>query len=107
MMAERLRSMLAKRGVEAWYIEIVMRLFYGWYMVGAGSALQFLQAGLMTPSFCAYVAGLQAGRGWSKNALSGAAALQQKESANLWRPPRSFIAPFRPQSMIPLGTSGF
>src|SRR6267143_449397 len=59
------------------------RLFYGWYMVGAGSALQFLQAGLMTQSFGAYVAVLQAERGWSKTALSGAAALQQLEGAIL------------------------
>ena len=47
------------------------RLFYGWYMVAAGSAMQFLQAGLMTQSFGAYVAVLQAERGWSKTALSG------------------------------------
>ena len=60
-----------------------MRLFYGWYMVGAGSALQFLQAGLMTQSFGVYVAVLQAERGWSKTALSAAAALQQMESAML------------------------
>ena len=43
-------------------------------MVGAGSGLQFLQAGLMTQAFGAYVAVLQEERGWSKTALSGAAA---------------------------------
>jgi len=59
------------------------RLFYGWYMVGAGASLQFLLAGLMSQSFGAYVAVLQAERGWSKTALSGAAALQQMESAIL------------------------
>ena len=59
------------------------RLFYGWKMVAAGSALQFLQAGLMTQSFGAYVAVLQDERGWSKTALSGAAALQQMEAAIL------------------------
>src|SRR5918911_1332463 len=58
-------------------------LFYGWYMVGAGASLQFLLAGLMSQSFGAYVAVLQAERGWSKTALSGAAALQQMESAIL------------------------
>lgn len=58
-----------------------MSRFHGWKMVGAGSALQFLQAGLMQQSFGAYVAVLSAERGWSKTALSGAAALQSLETA--------------------------
>jgi len=82
---------------------MVMRLFYGWYMVGAGSALQFLQAGLMTQSFGAYVAVLQAERGWSKTALSGAAALQQMESAMLGPLLGWFIDRFGPQGMIRVG----
>src|SRR3954471_17419035 len=52
-------------------------------MVAAGSGLQFLQAGLMTQAFGAYVAVLQDEQGWSKTALSGAAALQQMEVAIL------------------------
>jgi MFS family permease len=80
-----------------------MRLFYGWYMVAAGSALQFLQAGLMTQSFGAYVAVLQAERGWSKTALSGAAALQQMESAMLGPLLGWFIDRFGPQGMIRVG----
>jgi sugar phosphate permease len=59
------------------------RLFYGWKMVGAASGLQFLQAGLMMHSFGAYVAVLSEERGWSKTALSGAAALHQMETALL------------------------
>ncbi len=50
-------------------------------MVSAGSALQFLHAGLMQQSFGAYVAVLSAEKGWSKTALSGAAALQSVETA--------------------------
>ncbi|HYR37060.1 MAG TPA: MFS transporter, partial [Burkholderiales bacterium] len=79
------------------------RLFYGWYMVAAGSAMQFLQAGLMTQSFGAYVAVLQAERGWSKTALSGAAALQQMESAMLGPLLGWFIDRFGPQGMIRVG----
>src|SRR5256714_2640023 len=79
------------------------RLFYGWYMVGAGSALQFLQAGLMTQSFGAYVAVLQAERGWSKTALSGAAALQQMESAILGPLLGWFIDRFGPEALIRVG----
>jgi sugar phosphate permease len=59
------------------------RLFYGWKIVGAASGLQFLQAGLMMQSFGAYVAVLSEERGWSKTALSGAAALHQMETALL------------------------
>ena len=79
------------------------RFFYGWYMVGAGSALQFLQAGLMTQSFGAYVAVLQAERGWSKTALSGASALQQLEGAILGPLLGWFIDRFGPQGMIRVG----
>jgi sugar phosphate permease len=78
-------------------------LFYGWYMVAAGSAMQFLQAGLMTQSFGAYVAVLQAERGWSKTALSGAAALQQMEAAILGPILGWFIDRFGPQGMIRVG----
>ncbi|HEX9395529.1 MAG TPA: MFS transporter [Burkholderiales bacterium] len=80
-----------------------MRLFYGWKMVAAGSALQFLQAGLMTQSFGAYVAVLQAERGWSKTALSGAAALQQMEAAILGPLLGWFMDRFGPQGMIRVG----
>jgi sugar phosphate permease len=59
------------------------KIFYGWYMVGAATGLQFLQAGLMMQSFGAYVAVLSEERGWSKTALSGAAALHQMEVAVL------------------------
>lgn len=84
-----------------------MRLFYGWYMVGAGSALQFLQAGLITQSFGAYVAVLQAERGWSKTALSGAAALQQMEAALLGPVLGWIIDRFGPQGMIRVGVVVF
>lgn len=72
-------------------------------MVAAGSGLQFLQSGLMTQSFGAYLAVLQAERGWSKTALSGAAALQQLESAMLGPVLGWFIDRFGPQGMIRVG----
>ncbi len=72
-------------------------------MVAAGSGLQFLQAGLMTQSFGAYVAVLQEERGWSKTALSGAAALQQMEVAILGPVIGWFMDRFGPQGMIRVG----
>jgi sugar phosphate permease len=59
------------------------KMFYGWRMVGAAVGLQFLQAGLVTQAFGAYLAVLSEEQGWSKTALSGAAALQQMEVALL------------------------
>ena len=76
-------------------------------MVGAGSGLQFLQAGLMTQSFGAYVAVLQAERGWSKTALSGAAALQQMEGALLGPILGWLIDRFGPQIWIRIGVVVF
>jgi len=83
------------------------RIFYGWYMVAAGSGLQFLQAGLMTQAFGAYVAVLQEERGWSKTALSGAAALQQMEVAILGPVLGCFIDRFGPQGVIRVGVLVF
>ena len=59
------------------------RIFHGWWMVGAGCAMQFLQSCLLLQSFGAYVAVLRDDRGWSKTELAGAAALHQVEAAIL------------------------
>jgi MFS family permease len=59
------------------------KIFYGWKIVGAGSALQFLQCMLLTQAFGVYVAVLVEERGWSKTALSAAAALKATEVALL------------------------
>jgi MFS family permease len=83
------------------------KIFYGWYMVGAGSGLQFLQSGLMTQAFGAYVAILQEERGWSKTALSAAAALQQMEVAILGPVLGWLIDRFGPQIWIRIGVVVF
>jgi MFS family permease len=79
------------------------RRFYGWRMVGAACGLQFLQAGLVNQAFGAYVAVLQDDRGWSKTALSGAAALQQMETAILGPVLGWIIDRFGPQGLIRAG----
>jgi sugar phosphate permease len=76
-------------------------------MVGAGSGLQCLQSGLMTQAFGAYVALLQEERGWSKTALSGAAALQQMEVAILGPMLGWLIDRFGPQIWIRIGVVVF
>lgn len=60
-----------------------MKIFYGWRIVAAGGALQFVQSLLLNQAFGAYVAVLVDERGWSKTALSGAAALKSTETALL------------------------
>jgi MFS family permease len=57
--------------------------FYGWRLVAAGGALQFLQSLLLNQSFGVYLAVLVEDRGWSKTALAGAAALKSTEVALL------------------------
>jgi sugar phosphate permease len=61
----------------------IVKIFYGWRIVAAAGAIQCLQAGLLHSAFGAYVAVLADERGWSKTALSGAAALQSLEAAVL------------------------
>src|SRR5207247_355785 len=79
------------------------RIFYGWYMVAAGCGLQFLQSSLLMQSFGAYVAVLRDDRGWSKTALSGAAALHQMEAAILGPVLGWIIDRFGPQGLIRIG----
>src|SRR5688572_29444517 len=78
-------------------------VFYGWYMVGAAVGLQFLQAGLVSQAFGAYLAVLSEEQGWSKTALSGAAALQQMEVALLGPVLGWAIDRFGPKVFIRLG----
>src|SRR3979490_194144 len=83
------------------------RIFYGWYMVVAGCGLQFLQAALLMQSFGAYVAVLRDDRGWSKTALSGAAALHQMEAAILGPVLGWIIDRSGPQGLIRIGVVVF
>ena len=60
-----------------------MKIFYGWRIVFAGGALQFLQSVLLNQAFGVYLAVLVEDRGWSKTAVAGAAALKSTEAAVL------------------------
>lgn len=79
------------------------RIFYGWWMVAAGCAMQFLQSCLLLQAFGAYVAVLRDDRGWSKTELAGAAALHQVEAAILGPVLGWIIDRFGPQGVIRLG----
>jgi sugar phosphate permease len=79
------------------------RIFYGWWMVGAGSLMQFVQSTLLLNSFGAYFAILRDDRGWSKTELSGAAAMHQLEAAVLGPVLGWFLDRFGPQWVIRIG----
>ena len=72
-------------------------------MAGAACGIQFMLSALLIQSFGAYVAVLSDERGWSKTALSGAAALQSVESAIVGPALGFLIDRFGPQSMIRIG----
>ena len=83
------------------------KLFYGWRMVGAATGMQFLQSGLMNHAFGAYVALLTEEKGWSKTALSGAAAIQQMETAVLGPVLGWMLDRFGPQVFVRAGVVVF
>jgi sugar phosphate permease len=83
------------------------RVFYGWWMAGAGSLMQFVQSTLLLNSFGAYFAILRDDRGWSKTELSGAAAMHQLEAAVLGPVLGWFLDRFGPQWVIRIGVIVF
>jgi len=84
-----------------------MKIFYGWRIVIAGGALQFLQSLLLNQAFGAYLAVLVEDRGWSKTSLSGAAAMKSTETALLGPVLGWMIDRFGAQGMIRWGIVTF
>ena len=84
-----------------------MKIFYGWRMAGAACGIQFMFSALLSQAFGAYVAILSEERGWSKTALSGAAALQSVESAIMGPVLGWLMDRFGPQNMIRAGVVVF
>ncbi len=83
------------------------KIFYGWRVVGAGGALQFLQSVLLNQAFGVYVAVLVEERGWSKTALSAAAAMKSTEVALLGPILGWMVDRFGSQGMVRFGVVTF
>ncbi len=83
------------------------KIFYGWRIVLAGGALQFLQSVLLNSAFGVYVAVLVEEKGWSKTALSGAAALKSTEVALLGPILGWMVDRFGSQRIVRLGVIMF
>ncbi|OGA44370.1 MAG: hypothetical protein A3G25_09100 [Betaproteobacteria bacterium RIFCSPLOWO2_12_FULL_63_13] len=84
-----------------------MKIFWGWRIVAAGCTIQFLISWLMFQAFGAYFAVLAEEFGWSKTALSAAAALQPMEAALLGPVLGWILDRFGPAGMIRSGILGF
>ena len=58
-------------------------VFFGWWIVLAGSSIQLLHSSLLFLSQGAYLIELQGAFGWSKSSISGAFSLLRVESGLL------------------------
>jgi len=85
------------------WLFFLMKIFYGWRMVGAACGIQFLLAAFLTQALGLYIAVLSDEMGWSKTTLSGAAALQSVESAIIGPVLGWIMDRVGPQAMIRLG----
>ena len=85
----------------------LLKIFYGWRMVAAGGGAYFLQSALLMQAFGLYVAVMSDELGWSKTALSGAAALQSIEGALLGPALGWIIDRYGARRMIVAGTVTF
>ena len=83
------------------------RFFFGWYIVGAGSVIQFLVGALMNQAFGGYAAALTDHFGWSRGAISGAFSLSRVESGILGPLQGWMIDKFGPRSVMRFGLSMF
>ncbi len=80
------------------------RVFYGWWIVGAGAGIVWLAALLWLNSYGAYIVLLQADFGWSKTLLGFAFALTRIESGILG-PLQGWLADrYGPRIIVSIGT---
>ena len=84
-----------------------MKIFYGWRIAAAACSLQFILSAFLTQSFGVYVAVLAYEEGWSKTALSGAAAMQSLEAAIIGPALGWIIDRFGSQNMVRVGVVFF
>src|SRR5262245_50091362 len=79
------------------------RVFYGWWIVGAGFVLELLIGALMFHAYGAYVVLLREEFGWSKTMLSAAFAMARAESGILGPVQGWLTDRFGPQALIRVG----
>lgn len=83
------------------------RVFYGWWIVGAGFGLEALIGGLLFHAYGAYVVVLQQEFGWSKTMLAAAFSMSRAESG-LLGPVQGWLTDrFGPRALIQVGVVVF
>ena len=83
------------------------RVFYGWYIVGAGFVTQLMLGMLMFHSFGTYVALMRADFGWSRTTFSIAFAMQRAESGILGPIQGWAIDTYGPRRVMAVGMALF
>src|SRR5262245_14621956 len=79
------------------------KLFYGWWIVGAGMVIQALTNCLLSQSYGTYVVALRDQFGWSKTELSAAYSMARTETG-LYGPLEGWlITRFGPRAMLRVG----
>jgi MFS family permease len=79
-------------------------VFFGWWIVAGGMALQMLQLGLLQQAYGVYITALGAEFGWSKTAFSLASAAQRVESGILGPVQGWLVDRFGPRAVMRVGT---
>ena len=83
------------------------KLYYGWYIVGAGLIIQLLGASLMHHALGAYALAITRDLGWSRTALSGGFSLARFESGLLGPAQGWLIDKYGPRTILRWGLVSF
>lgn len=86
-----------------WFLAQPRKLFYGWWIVGAGLVSMMLSSGLFFNGFGFYFEPIRSQFGWSRTAISGAISLSRLESGLLGPFEGYLIQRFEPRKVMLVG----
>ena len=86
-----------------WFLAQPKKLFYGWWIVGAGLVSMTLSSGLFFNGFGFYFLPIQSQFNWSSTAMSGAVSLSRLESGLLGPLEGYLIQRYGPQRVMLVG----
>ena len=89
--------------IVGWLLSQPRKLFYGWWIVGAGLVSMTLSSGLFFNGFGFYFLPIQTQFGWSSTAMSGAVSLSRLESGLLGPLEGYLIQRYGPQRIMLVG----
>lgn len=89
--------------IVGWFLTQPRKLFYGWWIVGAGLVSMTLSSGLFFNGFGFYFLPIQSQFGWSSTAMSGAVSLSRLESGLLGPLEGYLIQRYGPQRVMFVG----